>query len=98
MICLKATADGGRQSAVDLTRYRPDVRFHDFPTPYWGVHPIVASLGDSSNHLEPGEESSVAFFVRHAEMLGRLRLRVGSTFDIIEGGKAVGFGTITSLC
>ena|ERR1700678_2432236 len=95
-ISFKTMSEGGRGAEVDLRRYRPDIRFREFPSPYYGAHPWIDATDPLAVTMLPGEQRFIEFELRAAELIMD-RLHVGSSFDIMEGGTAVGSGVIARV-
>lgn len=97
-VTLKTAEDGGRESALRLRNYRPDVSFEADDRAYYGVHFVPGRDSDAllDAWISPGQAFEADFLLRAPELI-MPRLRVGSLFRMMEGGRAVGNGVITLI-
>ena len=86
-ITLLTTAAGGRHGSIS-SGYRPNLRIGDRYTD-------VALKLVGTERLVPGGEAEVEVVLVNPKYVQDL-ITVGAAFDITEGGRKVGAGTITS--
>jgi hypothetical protein len=97
---LRSIENGGRDSDLDLSRYRPNLSFSADDRWYYGAHPTLedGSLPPASGAwLHPGDEFDTYFWIRSAATEILSRLTVGSRFRVMEGGRAVADGLVIQL-
>ena len=87
-IQLLTTAEGGRHSAA-ASGYRPNLRFGELYTE-------VAITFQDRRELAPGEECVAKVTFAYPDYV-RGYLNVGAEFEITEGGRRVGSGTIQRI-
>jgi elongation factor Tu len=93
MITVKAkirmltTGEGGRSSPA-ASGYRPNLRFGD-------IYTDVSITRQDRQHLAPGEECNATVVFANADQV-REYLQVGVEFDVTEGGRRVGAGTMST--
>lgn len=90
---------GGRERWLQLAKYRPDLSFDVDPSPYYGALPIPEMRDTDFDEIivNPGETCETAFWLRSPASWMIPRVQVGSTFRVMEGGRAVANGVITDL-
>jgi translation elongation factor EF-Tu-like GTPase len=97
---LRTPENGGRHSDLDLAHYRPNLSFEADDRWYYGAHPTLedGSLPPTSDvWLSPGDKFDAYFWIRSAAPEILPRLKVGSRFRVMEGGRAVADGEVSEI-
>jgi translation elongation factor EF-Tu-like GTPase len=98
LIELLPTDEGGRQVPLDLCndnpgQYRPHFRVIGGSGELLGV----AFMDGPDDPVLPGEKTSATVKSLYEPAISYSELVVGTKFEILEGPRVVGFGTVTRL-
>jgi translation elongation factor EF-Tu-like GTPase len=91
LITLLRTEKGGRQSAIEINdeaAYRPHFRVAE------GVW-LGVEFVDGPSSVAPGESTYATVRFLYEPEIDYRALVVGAQFDILEGNRVVGHGTVT---